>query len=101
MPGTSEPEPVELAVAEGWNFIEEFRDLKAPDSWKGNLSVGMNLSQGDSKWTETFLKGNLVIDPKESRNYYRFTGSYTYRETERGGSTVKSTDRYDANFVAP
>jgi hypothetical protein len=40
-----------------------------------------------------------VIDPEQSRNFYRFAGSFTYRETERNGESVKSTDRYDANFT--
>ncbi len=81
-------------------MLHRLKHMKAPADWKGNLRVGLNLSQGDRKWTETYMRGNLVIDPKQTPNYYRFSGSYTFRETERGnGDTVVSTDRYDANFT--
>jgi putative salt-induced outer membrane protein YdiY len=80
-------------------LLNRLRDLRAPDSWRGNLRMGLNLSQGDSKWSETNLRGNLVIDPEQTPNFYRFTGSFTYRETERNGESVKSTDRYDGNFT--
>ena len=40
------------------------------------------------------------IDPKQSPNFYRFSGSYTYRQTERtNGTEFKSTDKYDAEFI--
>jgi len=98
------PEPTEPPPPEPTPTTEKVlkvaRELKAPESWKGNLRVGLNLSEGDKRWSETFLRGNLVIDPKQSRNFYRFNGSYTYRETERNnGDTFVSTDRYDANFT--
>ena len=89
----------EVAMIQQKRLIDQFREVKTPKSWKGNLRMGMNLSRGDSRWTETFARGNLTIDPEESRNFYRFSGSYIYRETERSGSVVKSTDRYDANFT--
>lgn len=94
----SGPSVVETVTAS--NILVQARDLKAPDDWKGNLRFGLNLSQGDRKWTETYLRGNLVVEPQQSPNFYRYTTSYTYRETERpNGSVVISTDRYDGNFT--
>lgn len=89
----------EIALMLDESLIDKFIKLKAPDSWSGNLRFGLDLSSGDSKWQQVYTKGNLVVDPQQSPNYYRFTGSYTYRTTERNGKTVKSTDRYDANFT--
>ena len=92
--GSVEPEPAEQ------DLLRKARELSAPDSWKGNLRFGVNLSQGDRKWAETFVKGGLVIDSAQSPNYYRFGGAYTFRETEKNdGTEVVSTDRYDANFT--
>lgn len=86
------------APAPGW--LERARDFKAPEDWTGNLRLGINLSSGDSKWTETFMKANLVVDPPEAPHFFRYGGSYTLRETEKNdGSTVVSTDRADANFT--
>jgi putative salt-induced outer membrane protein YdiY len=40
------------------------------------------------------------VDPEQSSNYFRYSGSYTFRETEQSdGSEVVSIDRYDANFT--
>ncbi|WP_269524470.1 DUF481 domain-containing protein [Coraliomargarita parva] len=81
-------------------ILETLRDLQAPEAWKGDLRMGMNLSKGDKRWTESFARGKLEIDPKGSLNFYRFTGSYTYRQTEKSnGDTYKSTDRYDGTFI--
>ena len=81
-------------------LVEKLMGLRAPDSWKGNLRMGMNISSGDRKWTETALRGNLEIKPKGRPDYYRLTGSYTYRETEKSnGDKYKSTDRYDGAFI--
>jgi putative salt-induced outer membrane protein YdiY len=81
-------------------LLETLKEFKAPDVWSGNLRFGVNLSQGDSRWTETFARGQLEIKPQSSPNFYRFNGSYTYRETERrDGSSFKSTDKYDAQFI--
>ncbi|MGC6425062.1 MAG: DUF481 domain-containing protein [Lentimonas sp.] len=80
--------------------IDSLWQIKAPDYWKGNVRLGLNISQGNRRWTESFVRGNLEIDPKNAPNFYRLNGSYTYRETERsGGTSVKSTDKYDAAFV--
>lgn len=88
------------AIAEEKQIIETLREFKAPDSWSGNLRLGINISDGDRKWTETYTRGKLEIKPKKSPSFYRFTGSYTYRETERSdGSKFKSTDKYDAEFI--
>lgn len=82
------------------NLLQKARELSAPDDWEGNMQLGLNLSRGDQKWAETFVKGNLVIDTEQSPNYYRYAGSYTFRETDKGdGTDVVSTDRYDANFT--
>ena len=108
-PVQSEKPRAEVAAEKG-TFLEQLRDsteviktlkaFDAPQDWRGNVRLGVNLSSGNRKWVETFMKGDLQIDPRDSPNFYRFTGSYTYRETERqNGDTVISTDRYDANFT--
>jgi hypothetical protein len=92
-------EDVEV-MAEERKVLETLKDFKAPDDWSGNMRLGMNLSQGDRKWAETYARGKLEIDPKDSLGFYRFSGSYTYRQTERAdGSEFKSTDKYDAEFI--
>ena len=100
-----EPEVAPVASVTGVEakerkIIETFKELKAPDLWSGNMRLGMNLSRGDREWTETFARGKLEIEPRESPSFYRLTGSYTYRQTERSdGSDFKSTDKYDAEFT--
>lgn len=90
----------EIDHIEERRVIDTFREFRAPDSWKGNLRFGLNLSKGDRRWTETFVRGNLEVKPKGDPNFYRFNGSYTYRETERSnGSSYKSTDKYDGSFI--
>lgn len=90
----------EIDHIEERRVIDTLREIKAPESWKGNLRFGLNLSQGDRKWTETYLRGNLEVKPPKTPNFYRFSGSYTYRQTERSdGSSYKSTDKYDASFI--
>lgn len=81
-------------------IVDLLRGFRAPDHWSGSLRLGINFSQGDRQWTETYTRGNLVIEPEDSLNYYRFTGSYVYRETDRsGGDSYKSTDQADASFI--
>lgn len=81
-------------------IVKSLRELKAPEIWSGNLRLGINLSSGDQRWTETYARGKLEIKPKQSPHFYRFAGAYTYRQTERNnGDTFKSTDRYDAEFT--
>lgn len=90
----------EIEHIEERRIIDTLKEFKAPDSWNGNLRLGMNLSQGDRKWTETYARGNLEIKPHQSPHFYRFNGSYTYRESERSnGSSFKSTDKYEATFI--
>ncbi len=90
----------EIKHIEARRVIDTLRELKAPDSWNGNVRFGLNLSQGDSKWTETYARGSLEIKPPKSPHFHRINGSYTYRETERSNGTVyKSTDRYDATYI--
>ena len=90
----------EIVVIEKGRVLDALRKLKAPDSWRGKLRVGLNLSRGDRKWTETYVRGNLEIKPKASSNFFRFSGSYTYRESERGnGTSFKSTDKFDGSFI--
>lgn len=91
---------LKAVLSEEPRAVKSFRELKGPDHWSGNLRFGMNLSQGDNRWTETYARGRLEIDPPETPNFYRFTGSYTYRETVRAnGDIIKSTDRYDGEFT--
>ena len=93
-----------LARKDGTN--EELRSLmkikkfNAPDYWSGNLRLGMNFSSGDRKYSETYARGKLEIKPEKSPHFYRFGGSYTYRETERpNGDSFKTKNKYDAQFV--
>jgi putative salt-induced outer membrane protein YdiY len=89
-----------VATAEEQEILDRIKGFKAPDDWSGNVRLGVNLSQGDSKWVQSYAQVKLEIDPKQSQNYYLFTGSYTYRETERTtGVKYKSTDKYDAGFT--
>ena len=88
------------SITEERKIIDKFLKIKAPSYWSGNMRLGMNLSQGNRKWKEAYTKGKLEIDPKQSPNFYRFSGSYTYRQTERtNGKEFKSTDKYDAEFI--
>ena len=87
-------------ISEERKVIDKFLKFKAPSHWSGNMRLGINLSQGNRKWKEAYAKGKLEIDPKKSPNFFRFTGSYTYRQTERAsGAEYKSTDKYDAEFI--
>ena len=91
---------VQEILEEEQPLVEKLMGIRAPESWKGNVRMGMTISSGDKKWTETSLRGNLEIKPKGQPNFYRFTGSYTYRETEKSnGDKYKSTDRYDGAFI--
>ena len=88
------------STTEERKIIDKFLKFKAPSYWSGNMRLGMNLSQGNRKWKEAYTKGKLEIDPKQSPNFYRFSGSYTYRQSERtNGQEFKSTDKYDAEFI--
>ena len=88
------------ALIEEREIVETVKNFKAPATWSGNLRLGVNLSKGDRRWVETFSRGKLEVRPKQSPNFFRYTGSYTYRETERSnGSEVKSTDKYDLGFI--
>ena len=91
---------VEQALEEEQPLVDKLFAFKAPEAWHGNLRMGMNISSGDKQWTETALRGKLEIKQKGDPNFYRFTGSYTYRETERSnGESYKSTDRYNGAFI--
>ena len=94
------PKKAEESAINEETLLETLLDLKAPGYWSGNMRLGINLSQGDRKWQETYAKGKLEIDPKQSPNFYRFSGSYTYRQSERAnGDEYKSTDKYNAEFI--
>jgi len=96
-----DPKPVLAATIEGaGTLVDVVRELEAPKSWSGRVRVGINASDGDSKWKESYVAGTLIIDPEKSLNFYRFGGSYKYRETTRpNGESFKSTDKYDADFT--
>jgi putative salt-induced outer membrane protein YdiY len=99
-PVSPAPTEAQVAQAEERKIVQTLKEFKAPDHWSGNLRFGVNLSQGDRRWTETYARGQLEIKPTQSLNFYRFNGSYTYRQTERAdGSQFKSTDKYDAQFI--
>ncbi len=91
---------VEQILEEEQPLVDKLFAFKAPKAWDGNVRTGMNISSGDKQWTETALRGKLEIKQQGDPNFYRFTGSYTYRETERSnGESYKSTDRYDGAFI--
>lgn len=74
--------------------------LSAPDSWSGNARVGINISTGDSQWTQTYLRGKLEVRPKGKSRLYRYTGSYTYQENEKStGKKFRSQDKYDLSML--
>lgn len=88
------------ALSQQQQVVKTLREFKAPEIWSGNLRMGINLSTGDNKWTESYARGKLEIRPKGSPHFFRFVGSYTYRESERrSGEKFKSTDRYDGEFT--
>ena len=78
----------------------QIRSMKAPDYWKGMLRLGLNYSSGDKKWSENFMRGQLEIRQKGSPNFYRYSGSYSFRQNERSsGEKYVSTDRFDVNII--
>ncbi len=80
--------------------LMKIKKFNAPNYWSGNLRLGMNFSSGDRKYSETYARGKLEIKPDKSPHFYRFGGSYTYRETERlNGDSFKTKNKYDAQFV--
>ena len=94
------PKKAEESAIDEETLLETLLDFKAPGYWSGNMRLGINLSQGDRKWEETYARGKLEIDPKQSPSFYRLSGSYTYRQTERAnGDEYKSTDKYNAEFI--
>lgn len=94
------PKKAEESAIYEETVLETLLDLKAPGYWSGNMRLGINLSQGDRKWQETYARGKLEIDPMQSPNFYRFSGSYTYRQTERAnGDDYNSTNKYNAEFI--
>lgn len=96
----AEPSKESVAIVEERKILDILKEFKAPDHWSGNLRLGVNLSQGDRRWTESYARGQLEIKPKQSPHFYRLNGSYTYRVTERpNGDAFKSTDKYDAQFI--
>lgn len=96
-------EPAELVADEEdleGGLFNYLLGLNTPESWSGNFRMGFNISSGDSKWTETYLRGKLEVRPEDSSSLYRYTGSYTYRESEdKNGNKFKSQDKYDATFL--
>jgi putative salt-induced outer membrane protein YdiY len=90
----------EAGEAEEARIVDELVKLKAPDSWNGDLRMGLNLSQGDRKWSENYFRGKLEIQQKGDPNFYRLDGSYIYRKSEKSnGDRYKSTDKYDGTFT--
>ncbi|MEM7791818.1 MAG: DUF481 domain-containing protein [Verrucomicrobiota bacterium] len=81
-------------------IIDTLKEIEAPKSWAGSFKIGLNSSQGDRKWDETYTRGDLKVEEKGSPHYFRLNGSYTYRLSERNdGTEVKSNDRYDGTFT--
>ena len=62
--------------------------------------MGLNINTGSSDWTEQYARGQLSIKPKGSKNFYRFGGSYSFRENEySNGTTRVTTDKYDLSAL--
>ena len=84
----------------GKAVIGQIRSMKTPDYWKGMLRLGLNYSTGEKKWSENFMRGQLEIRQKGSPNFYRYSGSYSFRQNERSsGEKYVSTDRFDVNII--
>ena len=87
-----------LPAAKKW--LGNLSKLKTPNSWRGKLRIGLNMSVGDRKWTENNLRGELEIKPAGGANFYRISGRYIYRKTEKAnGDVVKSTDLYEGELL--
>lgn len=81
-------------------IIQSIREFKTPPSWKGNLRLGLNMNTGSSNWTERYARGQLSIQPKGSKNFYRFGGSYSYRKNEYTNGTSRVTsDKFDLSAL--
>ena len=101
---TPAPKPAgELAESEGKLFFPLWKsvsDFKTPPSWSGNLRLGLNINTGSSDWTERYARGQLSIQPKGSKNFFRFGGSYSFRENEYSNGTTRITsDKYDLSAL--
>lgn len=96
-PLVAEAEPKAPMHLRIWKHIKEF---KTPPSWSGNLRLGLNINTGSSDWTEEYARGQLSIQPKGSKNFYRFGGSYSFRENEYSNGTSRVTsDKYDLSAL--
>ena len=96
-PSVAEAKPKERLHSLIWNNLKAF---KTPPSWSGNLRLGLNINTGNSEWTEKYARGQLSIQPKGSKNFYRFGGSYSYRENEYSNGTTRVTsDKYDLSAL--
>ena len=84
----------------GKAVLGQIISMKTPDYWKGMLRLGLNYSTGEKKWSENFMRGQLEIRQKGSPNFYRYSGSYSFRQNERSsGEKYVSTDRFDVNII--
>jgi hypothetical protein len=82
------------------HLFKTVKDFKTPASWSGNLRIGMNLSTGDRLFSEHYARGQLSIQPKGSKNFFRFGGSYSYRKNEyANGSTRITSDKFDMSSL--
>ena len=96
-PPVAEAEPKTPVHTRIWNHLKEF---KTPPSWSGNLRLGLNINTGSSDWSEQYARGQLSIKPKDSKNFYRFGGSYSFRENEYSNGTTRVTsDKYDLSAL--
>jgi hypothetical protein len=82
------------------DILNLFKEFKTPASWSGNLRIGVNFSTGDRLWSENYARGQLSIQPKGGRNFYRFGSSYSYRKNEySNGSTRVTNDKFDFSML--
>lgn len=100
LPSKKVESPLVSEIPAELGLFDYLTGLRAPDSWSGNFRMGMNISTGDSLWTQTYLRGKLEVRPKGKSSLYRLAGSYLYQENERAnGRKIRSQDKYDASFL--
>ena len=57
-------------TAEALDIIEIINRWQTPNSWSGNLKIGINQSAGDRKYVQTYMRG--VTDSKKKRVHIAF-----------------------------
>lgn len=86
--------------SESVNIIEVINQWQTPNSWSGNLKMGINQSLGDRKYVQTYMRGLLRIQKEASPHSFQLKGEYIYQESERtDGDKYISSDRFYTDFT--